>query len=1215
MGRALLVLLTLVVPLASVPAEDVVFPSESGLVDDFESTLAWRVHSDGGHPPAFEISTARAHVGHASLRLDYDNGKPEWGSISRRVVITGKEAALTFWLYVESAQPKAAMHIWLFEKDGDGWVQRVHAEGKDTLAAFVGRWVRVRLPLSEFQFSPRGPGTQRLYNVRRLVINCNFADFTAYVDDLAFELSPELRAQLRAEAQRRRRLVEEVMKRINWQPSQKGNLAIFRDEVPPAKEGVFSDPDYLGEILSAAGYRVSFLTGRDLASPGVLSPKLFDLLILPYGPRFPNEAADLFRQYLREGGRFLSMGGYAFDEPYFLEKEVRQKQLLANGGFEETGEGELPAGWFHGHSGQRSNGLVIRRVTDVKRSGKASLYVHAPDSVPMTWYIVRCRIDRPDKSHRYLLTASVRTRGIHDGPGAYIGVDFYRADGSRISFAQTGIVKDAADWHNLSLTFSVPPDTDHMTINGILYAHGEAWFDDFSLIPVPSSINTRHAVARDMLHTSEDQIPVFDPSFRLQRVAEVRSAPEQSVVSKDYRLDGKLEGYAAVALWGQNSAVKPEPFARWVPLVQAYDEYGHLQGTVGALLFHHAGPWKGSAWAFFGATDRDLFARGDKQGAALLKNTVDQLLQGVFLSVPEPSLMCYRPGEKVSGSVLAVNSGRAEQKLVVTAELRDPAKDRRTSEQLSQSVTLKPGEQQVVRFDWPVLDLPGDLYEMRFAARLGSDIVDQVSTGFCLWRPEVIARGSQVRWENNYFRVGDGAPRFLAGTNQTGVVLGPWWENPLAWAREFQYMHDWGLRVLRVLHISSFAEDLQRPGEKFLRRMDALVYMCQRHGLILFPCMHDWLGGIAIGDDVLREEAQFARLLAERYRDVPGIIIDIENEAGVSANNTPELRAKFNDFLKRYYGGDEAALRADWGEKAKFGEVPYSWPPGPEKWLDRRWLVFNLFRRELTARWLKANVEAMREVDRRHAITDEYYLLPAGDAGEANKYCDFVNVHCYHSSEPYRLKFYDHTAEGMGFAVGEFSRRSHPSFVHGWGWAPEPEVRRFYLHLLHADLGSGGSLGCNWDWKDMESCIFPWGLVYSCDLTPKSQFFVFRAVADFFAGLRLSYRAPEVYVVLPDLHLLGTREVETWRPARTCIDLLLRCGVPFGVLHDTNLDKLPSAARVIFYPCPFTLSDETFARLTQFVRAGGTLYLSGDFSYDARRQRTRGARLEELAGV
>lgn len=1197
---------------ATTCAADLARPRPDGVVDDFEGELRWEPRLDGGQPPKIALADHGPGTGRC-LRVAYTNGPAGWGNIQCPVAMTGEETAVTFRLLVERADAKAVMHVWLMESDGDGWLIRVRADGKDTLAALVGQPMTVRLPLRDFSFQPRGNRQPHLSDVNVFVIGCNYGDFVALVDDVAFELPPEVSDRLRRQEEERRRAFEEAIKAMNWKPSERGSIAIFRDQVPPAEEGIFSDPEYLGEVLRRDGYAIYFLSASQLALPDVLRPDLFDLLVLPYGPRFPREAAEALRQYLRDGGRFISVGGYAFDEAYFASPASEAQQLV-NGGFEEAGDGDLPAGWA---INQARPDVSFRRVTDLKRTGQAALEISVGPSAPVNWYILRQRIDKLDKTARYELSGWIRVADIRDGPGGYLAVDFYRESGERISFVQTEILAKTDDWRRVAVSFSVPEQTAYMSVNCLLYGRGTAWFDDVELRATPPSLNTRHAVPRDKLHTSDDQIPVFDPSFRLQRVAEVRAAEGQYVVPAGFALQGPLQGYAATALWGSNDPVAPKPYARWIPLLRAYDEYGHLAGTVGAMVFHHAGPWKGSGWAFFGATDRDLFPRGDDRAADLLRRLVAHLLRGVYLSVPKPSFMCYRDGEAPAATVLVGNNGRTAQEATVRAIIRDARSERTVGEQLAQTVTLKPGETQTLEFRWPVLSLPGDLYEVRFTANVGGSVVDEVSTGFAMWRPQVVASGPDVRWRDNYFHLGDaGTGSFLCGTNQTGVVVVAWWENPLTWDRELSKMHDYGLRVLRVLHISAYAGELTNPDEKFLRRWDAFVQMCQRHGIAVFPTMHDWLGGISIPSDVLEKQSRFAAILAERYRDVPGFIINVENEAPVNANDHQELRGLYNDFLRELYHGDEAALKKTWGEQAAFGAVPFTFPPNPEGFHDLRWLDLNLFRRRLVERWLASNCGAMRAVNTRHAITDEYYLLPGGDAGPSNRHCDFVNIHCYGLDQPAQLKYYDHSAEGMGFAVGEFSRRSHPSFAEqgGWGWAPEKEVRRWYWHLVHACVGAGGSLACNWDWKDMESCIFPWGLLYPCDLVPKSQLRVFSALAYCLGKLRLTYAPPQVYVLLPDLHLLGGPEAE-WPPGVRAIDTLLRCGVSFGVLHDMNIDKLPAEARVVFYPAPFAVNDETYRRLAEFVRAGGTLYVSGDLSYDERHQRNRVERLVELCGV
>jgi hypothetical protein len=81
------------------------------------------------------------------------------------------------------------------------------------------------------------------------------------------------------------------------------------------------------------------------------------------------------------------------------------------------------------------------------------------------------------------------------------------------------------------------------------------------------------------------------------------------------------------------------------------------------------------------------------------------------------------------------------------------------------------------------------------------------------------------------------------------------------------------------------------------------------------------------------------------------------------------------------------------------------------------------------------------------------------------------------------------------------------------------------------------------------------------------------------------------------------------------IRLLMDARLRFHTLSDEFIEALPECVETIFYPIPYCPSDAIVARLQKFVERGGQLYLSGDISYDALRQRTRTSRLRDLCGV
>ena len=93
--------------------------------------------------------------------------------------------------------------------------------------------------------------------------------------------------------------------------SEVASVAVYKDDIPAC--GAAASPDYLARLLEAASFSTAFLNSEQLADARSLSREQFDVLVLPYGASFPVGAADNFRKFLRDGGKFFSTGGYAFD--------------------------------------------------------------------------------------------------------------------------------------------------------------------------------------------------------------------------------------------------------------------------------------------------------------------------------------------------------------------------------------------------------------------------------------------------------------------------------------------------------------------------------------------------------------------------------------------------------------------------------------------------------------------------------------------------------------------------------------------------------------------------------------------------------------------------------------------------------------------------------------------------------------------------------------
>jgi len=575
------------------------------------------------------------------------------------------------------------------------------------------------------------------------------------------------------------------------------------------------------------------------------------------------------------------------------------------------------------------------------------------------------------------------------------------------------------------------------------------------------------------------------------------------------------------------------------------------------------------------------------------------------------------------------------------------------------TVTISPKEQTTVTMEWEIPKGAATLYAIRATlvhlSRVPCPLsLDNIWSGFCVWDEKVFQQERPEwegpKWEANALCewVEGRWQRLWLGTNETGVMFAPeaTWENPLQWEFEFALMRQMGLSILRVLHISHFAGDLEKPTESFWRRYDALVLMAHRHSLILMPTLHEWMG-VSVDDETLRRQCAFVRLVGSRYKNARRIIWDIENEAWVEIRDHPDLRWMFNEWLKERYG-DEAKLQASWGEPVKFGTIPFA-PHQPRGWDDLKFRDIQHFRRWLVERWVKANVQALRESGAKQPVTDEIDWKVSGDHYEASQWLTFTNLHYYGSRSPEAiattLKFYERFHRGQGLAVGEFGARDHPSFrFGGWGYGTSDEVIRHFLNLPLLTFALGGTMALNWDWKDMEACIFPWGLVHQhgifatngtryagrgtkiwkVEAALKTAGKAMVAAAKLFEQFRFS--GSWVALVVPDEHLLGAEgefgfsgtgpRGRISSAIHRAIEAMLRLKASFHIVREWELLAKGREFRyeIAVFPIPFVWRDETFEAVKRFVEEGGIAVITGDFTFDPDRKRTKPHRLKTLTG-
>ena len=1368
---------------------------ERVLIDDFEDSAAWSPNADGGVVAQLSRDTQCVHSGESALRIDYRDAAPHWSNQQRAIQLPSTAGLFDLWVYRESAAPDAAMHLWLFEPDGDGYATRLLDDG-----AIVGRWApgwhHLQVPLKSFEFQPRGNKQRDLASVNRMLIGCNYGDMVVCVDDLsfvegeetkmapgepriyddglikaldivldknvprnldllgegwwdlepdatwtgrdgkpaevaftveagrdylityqdaavpvarqkgacdvAFTLNGEVVQTVHVTAERNTFRIPLPADRLRpgvnriaisaptFVPQQvgeggdtrtlgakiarieiasyarttgkvsrtnKGSIAVWRDDVPV--RGAASDPAYLGKLLTDAGYGVTFVSTADLLSPVFLTRDNFDLLVLPYGASYPAHGKQALDNYLAQGGRFFSVGGYAFDNPLLRtagtwvdERSVWRAVGGASidiGGHED--EAHLVGRWHQRESGDRMWGMPDGSVRVRWTTGRSGVKVPVDPTLDYTlrialafrdaeWYATNATTKAPIKG---TVLVNEQKVGDFEGEAGVITLEFPVPQAALAGKKQAEVWLQSGTWSPGAIAASADKRELGVAVDWISLVPANA--PEAAAQPDAAEfdvrINTSKGRPQDALSLDRDQIGAFDPSYPLRRATLIKPAPALAWIAPgvgDVQLRASqmagpratFEGWGASSMSASNSPVFPELWGVRTPLFEAYDDYGRPRGSVGAMVRNYAGPYAGSTWVYFGVNNVDLFPAGDRRMARAFTGIVESALRDVYIESLDTDLACYRPGETATISVKARNQTAQSRELTV-AQAVAGAKGR--SAEAERSVTVPAHGEATVTFDHKPGPQPDDLYRVTVELREGGGrVIDRMETGFTVWDEDVVRSGIDLRWRDNWFWDGD-RQVFLTGTNQTGMMFFSADENPLVWDRDFAQMRDNNVNVMRVLHFSPFVGtgrppqatplDLARPmPEKLARQLDAIVQLCQKHKVCLFLTLHDWMG-VNLTDEELTAQESFARQVAERYKGIPGPFFDVQNEPTVGASDNPSDRRLWNEFLAGRYGTDEA-LRAAWGDEApaeRLGQIPVA--SGRDEWTSVRSADYSRFKNLLLDRWVGANAAGSKAGDPDRLVTVGY--LPwmwNADKLIGQEHCDFANMHDYVGGNAYprEFKITDRRFEGKGLSLGEFGAKVHPA----WGETADPdgfvgvtmkEGELWFLRMSHYTLGLGGSMLCNWDWKDMTGCVFPWGIVHPGDAVPKDMLRAFRDISLLFRQFQFAYEPPAVYVLVPDEHRMGASEKPVTNAAMALIDVLISLRVPFNVINESSLAKLPPTARVMLWPVPFCPSDETYGLVRQFVERGGFLYVSGDLSYDVDRKRTKTDRLKDLCGV
>lgn len=1024
----------------------------------------------------------------------------------------------------------------------------------------------------------------------------------------------------------------------------RASIAIFKDDLPAP--GAASSPDTLAAALQRAGFDTAFLNSERLADAQQLNYRRFDVLVLPYGPSFPVNAANNFRKFLREGGKFFSTGGYAFDD--LLERTSGQWRPYQP----PTPPSLDGAAWFYDIP-----------VAELRGRGKLAF-------------------------RGFLKTEAVAGAGF-----AHFSVYQYAADGSLPAWRDICQARGSGDWKEYQYTFDVHPQAARISLRaGLFRCRGTAWFDDVRLadeagnvllnagfeqpsapdrpeprnwwrshtrlcqwqntvahggsnalkaalefeIPRIERLNTRHGRPEDGLEVEPTQLGVFQADYPLERASFALAAPMQTVVPASLRLEGALEGWAACGLVGWDNA-------RWIPLINAHDRYGRLRGAAGAMLRHYAGTWAGSSWAYMGVTNRDLFAAAEPGMSNAFIRMIDSLARDTYFTSLTPDRGSYEQGEAVKLLAPVFNGGRQTRELRVTLELFAGEPDdlgiaasgsptnstaeltRRSLTNFSFTVQTPARQTNVVTFQWQPRRFTAGFFHLVAHLWDGANELDRIESGFVARDAQALASGPKLNYHDNYLHFGE-RPLFLFGTDDWSYVFNTARETPLQWLRDMRQRRDLGVLIYENLQAGLPRSPAHQA--EFFRKVNGVVQLAQKYGQVYFP-------GLLVGYNAATSDAELATQraycgdFARQYGKTPGLIYYLNGDyrCEISAAVTPQ----WNQFLRERYGSD-AKLREAWGRFAPsqpLGQIPAEeYRDWEQTWDDVSAFDRNQFRTWLMRRWNAALIAGIRESDATHPTSGEFYQLPHSgvDLPAGIGELDLSNFGFFEkpgadlAKFPALCKYNDQRARGKSGGPGEYGVKTHPAWGDGKDYGyhiarTREQAVELFLAIPHYSLGLGASRIHNWCWKDDAHRVFPWGMVYPCDGVPKEIALVHRNVSLLFRHFAPVCEPPEVFILTPDSHRLGGAKWRVIDGVLASIDLALTTHVHnLGVLNEQWLE-IPAAAKAIYYPLPFCPPDAAYAKILDWVKRGGVLYLSGDISYDELRRRSRTGRLEELCGA
>jgi hypothetical protein len=312
------------------------------------------------------------------------------------------------------------------------------------------------------------------------------------------------------------------------------------------------------------------------------------------------------------------------------------------------------------------------------------------------------------------------------------------------------------------------------------------------------------------------------------------------------------------------------------------------------------------------------------QAQSVLMRIVNYLSFPVILSGLETNLAAYSQGEKVKIRLSALNSGKFNETARLDLDIFD-AQDQLVYHK-SKPLKLEKNQEIVLNEIWRPSVFNSQFYKIRATLNSDSIVLDKEENGFVILNKDTLGAGPSIRIDREGFVI-NGVKSPILGINYYESRSGElFWLKPnlLRVREDFKAMRKLGLNFVRIhYHHSKWfrdyfsqvvknklypylevADTTVLPSVRSLRILDAIIQLAQEQGLIfcmdifsLVPQeMGNPIGWLTLKEriedkDKITQQKKFIRLIAQRYKDVPGITWDLWNEPRLGEKDLGLLRS------------------------------------------------------------------------------------------------------------------------------------------------------------------------------------------------------------------------------------------------------------------------------------------------------------------------------------